>query len=354
MKLKFYLEVKEMKKFLLIGIILLICISGIMVDLIECSSSTSIHTGKISGVIKASWPGVGFRPSAARIDILDTGLFTISSSYGNYIIYNVPAGEHTIMVLKHGYLPAQKIITLSEGQKVTDVDFNLGVKKLGVKEPKERLGGVSYLSFNLDYQPLNNLKVRQAMNYAINKKALVDKINSKFGHKLVEAQSSLPPNMIGHNPNLVGYPYNVNKAKELLSQAGYPKGFNVDLYYTKGNKISEFITKEVKVYLAQMGIKVDRKGKNWDQLLNMIEQGKLPFFILGWSADTPDPADYLYSLYHSKGVANLSHYYNSMIDNQIKQAWETIDDAEFVQLIQQIEKTIVDDAPAIYLYYYFR
>jgi ABC-type transport system substrate-binding protein len=320
-----------------------------MVNLIECSSSTSIHTGKISGVIKASWPGVGFKPSVARIDILNTGLFTISSSYGNYTINNVPSGQHNIMVFKHGYLPAEKIITLVEGQKVTDVDFNLGIEG-----PKERLGGVGYLGFNLDCEPFNNLKVRQALNYAIDKKALVDKINSKFDRKLVVSQSPLPPNMIGHNPNIIGYPYNVNKAKELLSQAGYPKGFNVDLYYSKGNSLLEFITKEVKGYLAQMGIKVDRKEKKWDQLLNMVKQGKLPFFFMGWFADTPDPADYLYSLYHLKGYSNFAHYSNSMIDNQIKQAWETIDDASFVQLIQQIEKTIVDDAPAIYLYHYFR
>jgi len=254
-----------MKKFLLIGAILLILVSGIMVDIIECSSSISIHTGKISGVIKAHLPGVGFRPSVARIDILNTELFTISSSYGNYNINNVPAGQHTITVFKHGYISTQKTINVIEGQKVTGVDFNLGVKGLGVKEPGDRLvGGVYYLGFNLDYQPFDNLKVRQALNYAIDKKALLDEINSKFDCNLIVAQSPLPPDMIGYNPSLVGYPYNINKAKELLSQAGYPEGFNVDLYYYTGNSISKLIIKEVKIYLAQIGIKVDRKGEKWE------------------------------------------------------------------------------------------
>ena len=307
-----------MKKFLLIGIILLICMSGIMVNLVECSSSTALHAGKISGVINVYWPGVGFKPGKARIDILNTELFTISSSYGNYILSNVPDGQHTITVFKHGYLPAQKIINVAGGQKVTDIDFNLRVMGMEIKEPRERLGGVGYLGFNLDCQPFNNLKVRQALNYAINREALVDKLNSKFDRNLVVAQSPLPPTMIGYNSHLVGYPYNVNKAKELLSQAGYSKGFNVDLYYSKGNSFLEFMTKEVKGYLAQIGIKVDRKGKKWEQLVKMAEQGKLPFFAMGWSADTPDPADYLFSLYHSKGYSNFSHYYNSMIDNQIK------------------------------------
>lgn len=337
-----------MKKFLLIGIILLICISGIMVNLVECSSSTSVHIGKISGAINVYWPGVGFKPGIARIDILNTGLFTISSSYGNYILSNVPDGQHTITVSKHGYLPTQKIINVVGGQKITGVDFNLGVK-----EPRGRLGGVDYLCFNLDCQPFNNLKIRQALNYAIDKKALVDEINSKFGRKLVVAQSPLPPTMIGYNPNIIGYSYNINTAKELLSQAGYPKGFNIDLYYCGGgNSINKFIVKEVKRYLVQIGIKVNLKGKKWEQLVKMAEQGKLPFFMMGWRADTPDPSDYLYSLYHSKGSSNFAHYYNSMIDNQIEQAWETIDDASFVQLIQQIESTIVDNAPAIYIDHY--
>ncbi|MCG2790137.1 MAG: ABC transporter substrate-binding protein [Actinomycetia bacterium] len=335
-----------MKKFLLIVIILLICMSSIMVNLVECSSSTSIHTGKISGVINVYWPGIGFKPGRARIDILNTGLFTISSSYGNYILSNVPVGQHTITVFKHGYTPAQKIINVAEGQKVTDVDFNLMVGEPG---EKLMLGSIFYLGFNFDYQPFNNLKVRQALNYAIDKQALVDELNSKLGRNMVVAQGPLPPGMIGYNPNFVAYPYNINTAKELLSQAGYPKGFNIDLYYLEGNSFQELIVKEVKKYLAQIGIKVDRKGKKWDQLLNMIEQDKLPFFALGWRADTPDPADYLFSLYHSKGSSNNVHYYNSIIDNQIEQAWEIIDKVDFVQLIQQIEKTIVDDAPAIYI-----
>jgi ABC-type transport system substrate-binding protein len=321
--------------------------SGIMVNLVECSSSTSLHAGKVSGVIKALWIGVDFMPSVARIDILNTGLSTISSSYGNYILSNVPDGQHTITVSKHGYLPAQKIINVVEGQKVTGVDFNLGVKG-----PRVRLGGVDYLCFNLNCQPFNNLKIRQALNYAIDKKALVDEINSKFGRKLVMAQSPLPPTMIGYNPNIIGYPYNINTAKELLSQAGYPKGFNIDLYYYKGNSIWKFIAKEVKKYLARIGIKVDLKGKKWEQLVKMAEQGKLPFFMMGWRADTPDPADYLYSLYHSKGYSNFSNYSNSMIENQIKQAWGIIDEADFIQLIQQIESTIVDNAPAIYIDHY--
>jgi ABC-type transport system substrate-binding protein len=336
-----------MKKFLLIGIILLVCITGTMVNLGECSSSTSIHSGKISGVINVYWPKEGFKPGRARIDILNTELFTVSSSYGNYVINNIPDGQHTITVSKHGYLLAQKIINVVGGEKVTDIDFNLMVD-----EPREkfRLRSVTYLGFNNNYPPFDNLKVRQALNYAIDKQILLDEFNSKFGHKPPVAQGPIAPGMMGFNPNLVRYSYDINKAKELLSQAGYPKGFSIALYYNKEGSVAEFIAKEAKKHLAKIGIKVDIKGKKWNEFSKMVRQGKSPFFVTTWRADTPDSADYLYSLYHSKSSSNSVHYYNSVIDNQIEQAWEIIDDEKFVQLIQQIEKTIVNNAPAIYIY----
>jgi len=337
-----------MKKFLLIGIILLVCITGTMVNSGECSSSTSLHAGKISGVINVYWPREGFKPGRARIDILNTGLFTISSPHGNYIIGNVPDGQHAITVSKHGYLLAQKIINVVEGEKVTDIDFNLMVD-----EPRERfrLGSVTYLGFNIDYPPFDNFKVRQALNYAIDKQTLLDKFDSKFGYKSGAAQGPIPPGMMGFNPKLVRYSYDINKAKELLSQAGYPKGFSIALYYNKEGSVAEFIAKEVKKNLAKIGIKVDIKGEKCSELHKMVKQDKLPFFVMTWGADTPDPTDYLYSLYHSKSSSNSVNYYNSMIDNRIEQAWGIMDDEKFVQMIQQIEKTIVNDAPAIYIYH---
>ena len=90
----------------------------------------------------------------------------------------------------------------------------------------------------------------------------------------------------------------------------------------------------------------------WNELQGMLAEGELAFFRAGWIADTPDPADYLYSLYHSSSLDNYVHYNNPTVDSLIEQAWETIDEADFIQLIQQIESTIVGDAPAIYLYYY--
>jgi len=90
----------------------------------------------------------------------------------------------------------------------------------------------------------------------------------------------------------------------------------------------------------------------WNELTDLISQGESPLFRMSWIADTPDPTDFLYSLYHSAGPNNCVHYNDPVVDSLIEQAWATIDEADFIQFIQQIESTIVDDAPAIYLYHF--
>jgi ABC-type transport system substrate-binding protein len=287
-------------------------------------------------------------PGAARIDILGTEQFTISSfSDGTYALINIPVGTYTIRAFKHGFISAQQVVEVVGGQAVTDINFDL------VSEVYEdQLGSIYYLGFNLDIPPFDNLKVRQALNYAIDKQTLVDEFNAEFGRDREVAQGPIPPSMIGYNPALVGYTYDINQAEVLLSQAGYPDGFSADLYFNEwvGHR---FIAEKIKIYLAQIGVDVEIHGiEGWDSYVSMVTEGELPFFRLGWRADTPDPTDLLYALYHTEGYANYVHYYNSIVDDQIEQAWEIIDDVSFVQLIQQIEATIVEEAPAIFLQCY--
>jgi len=286
-------------------------------------------------------------PGAARIDILGTEQFTISSfSDGTYALINIPVGIYTIRAFKHGFISAQQIVEVVEGQAVTDINFDL------VSEVQAgQLSGIYYLGFNLDNPPFDNLKVRQALNYAIDKQTLVDEFNAEFGLDREVAQGPIPPSMMGYNPSLIGYIYDINQAEVLLSQAGYSDGFSTDLYFNEyvGHR---FIAEKIKIYLAQIGVDVEIHGiEGWDSYVAMIYEGELPFFRVGWGADTPDPVDLLYALYHSESNCNHAHYYNSIVDDQIEQAWEIIDDVSFIQLVQQIEETVVEEAPAIFLCY---
>jgi len=337
-----------MKRILSIRIILLICLLGVVVSLIGCTPSVSIHTGTVTGAINVYWPGVGYVSGAARVDVLGEGIFTVSSfSDGTYTLNNVPAGQYTITVIKHGYTTAQQVVNVTEGQTVTNVDFNLETEVT-----VEQLGGVYYYGFNLDIVPFNKLKVRKAINYAIDKETLIDEINLEFAYNKTVAQGPIPPSMIGYNSSLTGYSYDVAEAQALLFQAGYPEGFSTDLYYNiVDSGFHYFVTQKIQTYLTQVGINVELHEVEWNELVGSLNQGELPFFRLRWIADTPDPADFLYSLYHSASSNNYVHYNNSTVDSLIEQAWATIDEADFIQLIKQTESTIVGDASAIYLYY---
>jgi peptide/nickel transport system substrate-binding protein len=350
MKLKFSLEVKGMKRLLSIKIILLIYLLGTVVFLIGCTPPVS---GTVTGVINVYWPNEEvFMPGAAMIGVINEGkwISTVSSfSDGSYTLSNVPTGQHAIIAFKHGYTATQQVINVVEGQTVTNVDFNLETE-----EPVDRLGGVIYLCFNLDVAPFNNLKIRQAFNYAIDKQTLVDEINSEFGYNLKVAQGLIPPSIMGYTLNLTGYSYDVSEAQRLLSQAGYPEGFNTDLYYNiLDSGLNYFFVQKIQTHLAQIGVNVELHGIEWNQLLRMVTAGELSFFRMAWTFDTPDPTDAFYCLYHSTGPDNSSHYHNTTIDSQIEQGWVTMNEgADFILLINKIESTVVDDAPAIYIYHY--
>jgi len=142
-----------MKKLLSMKMILLICILGIILCFIGCTPPVPIGTGTVTGVINVNWPGVGYVPGAARIDVLGEGIFTVSSfTNGTYSLNNVPTGQHTITVIKHGYKITQQVVNLLEGQTITNVNFNLDTEISSIQ-----LGGIHYYGFNIDATPFNNL-----------------------------------------------------------------------------------------------------------------------------------------------------------------------------------------------------
>jgi ABC-type transport system substrate-binding protein len=282
--------------------------------------------------------------------VINVGWHSYPDATGYKVYRSVNGGSFSLRFQNEpttSYTYAHQIVEVVGGQTITDINFDL-LSEVSA----DQLGGIYYLGFNLDMPPFDNIKVRQALNYAIDKQTLVDEFNAEFGLDREVAQGPIPPSMIGYNPSLVGYTYDINQAEVLLSQAGYPDGFSADLYFNE-NTEHRFIAEKIKIYLAQIGVDVEIHGiEDWNSYVSMVTEGELPFFRLGWIADTPDPTDLLYALYHTEGHANHVHHYNSIVDSQIEQAWEIIDNISFVQLIQQIETIIVGEALAIFLYYY--
>ena len=210
---------------------------------------------------------------------------------------------------------------------------------------------VNMAEFNLKKPQLQNKALRQALNYAINKQELADKLYSGAG---VAAVGALPPTSWGFDSALKGYPYDPEKAKALLKTAGYtgdtiildsytiPRGYN-----PQGAKLAEAIQQ----YFQAVGVKSEIKTTEWTEYRKIRRQGQLNIAFGGWQADTGDPENFLGVFFYSKnqGGVNTSFYGTPEVDKLLEQANEETDVAKRKSLFNQAEAKIVDDAPWLFI-----
>jgi peptide/nickel transport system substrate-binding protein/oligopeptide transport system substrate-binding protein len=214
--------------------------------------------------------------------------------------------------------------------------------------------GVNYLGMNMNIPPFDNKLVRQALNYAIDRKAIVKLV---LNDRARVANGVLPPGIAGFDPNFIGYHYDLQKAKQLLQKAGYPKGkgfpeielqYNRDIIHTR---IGEFVIAN----LNDLGITCKVKEVDFGSHLSQVEAGKAAFFRMGWTVDYPDPDSFLYTLFHSSNIKNgynFSGINDKKLDELLDQARFETETKKRIELYRNAEKLIVDKAPWIFLYFY--
>ncbi|HEX8966777.1 MAG TPA: ABC transporter substrate-binding protein [Chloroflexota bacterium] len=211
---------------------------------------------------------------------------------------------------------------------------------------------VSMAEFNLNKPEFQKKALRQAMNYAINRQELADKLYSGAG---TPAVGVLPPTSWAFNSDLIkGYPFDASKAQALLKDAGY-NGETLTLdtytiargYNPQGSKLAEAIQQ----YLDTVGVKTQIQTGEWTQYRADRRAGKLNLAFGGWQADTGDPENFLGVFFHSsnKGATNTSFYGTPEVDQLLNQANEETDVARRKELFNQAEKQIVDDAPWLFI-----
>jgi peptide/nickel transport system substrate-binding protein len=197
------------------------------------------------------------------------------------------------------------------------------------------------IHFNTSKPPFDNVKVRQAINYAVDKKAIIEKVLS---NKAFVAKGVLPSSAAAFNPNIKAYDFNVEKAKQLLKEAGFEKGFEFEVYTSASTtKWMEAIN----TYLNPLGI----NGKiNQTELSTVLQKGRdgdfqAVFYSTGGDADS---LSFLMSRFHSKNfgkAGNNTLYKNAKVDQLLDEAARTVDAAKQKQLLQDAEQIIVDETP---------
>jgi peptide/nickel transport system substrate-binding protein len=208
-----------------------------------------------------------------------------------------------------------------------------------------------------DLGPFKDRRVRQAMNYAVDK----DAINQGLYAGAATSSQGIPPVLWGYNKNVQPYPYDVAKAKALLAEAGYPNGFSTEMMvYANprgynpigGAKLGE----AVQSYLTKVGINVKITQYEWGAYLNRFRRQPWEgFAIAGWSGDNGDPDNFLGDLFEwdiVNGQArrnNTARHHNPAFDRLIRDARRTTDQAKRAKLYEQANQLLHDDAPWIFM-----
>lgn len=208
----------------------------------------------------------------------------------------------------------------------------------------------AYAGFNCEKEPFDNILVREAINYAIN---VDDIITSALEGAATPAAGPINDLVFGYDDELEPYPYDPEKAKELLEEAGYGDGFSTSIW-TNDNPTRVRIAEIIQANLKDIGIDLKVEQMEWATYLEGTENGEHDMYILGWVTVTGD-ADYgLYPLFHSSqhgGAGNRSFYTNEKVDQLLDIGRTSIDEEERLAAYKEAQDIIVEEAPQVFLYF---
>lgn len=217
---------------------------------------------------------------------------------------------------------------------------------------------IEYLGILVDEQnelvknsPLRLQKIRQAINYGFNRKKMMLYLRNSIG---IAAESGFVPAGLPSfdSVSVQGYHYDVAKAKQLLTEAGYPDGKNLPeiklLTIPIYGDLGSYIANE----LLQVGIKVKVEVIQKSLLMEQTSKSQAPFFRGSWIADYPDAENYL-SVFYGKNPAppNYTRYKNAAFDELYEKALSEKNDSLRYKLYQQMDRIIINDAPVVPLWY---
>jgi len=209
---------------------------------------------------------------------------------------------------------------------------------------------IGYLAYNTTKKPFDDVRVRKALNMAMNKKAIVDAVFLSSG---VPATNPIPPTMWSYNKSIKDDPYDPEAAKKLLAEAGYPNGFETDLwampvqrpYNPNAKRIAELMQAD----LAKVGVKAKIVSYEWGEYRKRAQAGEHQMAQLGWTGDNGDPDNFLNTLLgcsSAKGNgSNIAKFCYQPFEDLVQKAKTVSDQAERTKLYEQAQVIFKEQAP---------
>jgi peptide/nickel transport system substrate-binding protein len=204
-----------------------------------------------------------------------------------------------------------------------------------------------FLVLSPAYKPLDNLKVRRAITHAIDRDRIIKHVLEGNAYPL---SGLLSPQVFGYEPNAKAYPYDLEKAKQLLTEAGFANGFEIDYYsptgrYPKDREVAQVIVEQ----LSKVGIKANLKTPEWSIFNTDYKNGKYPMYLTGRGSLID--ADALFHQYFRTGATKrVLGYSNPKLDEIIDTEQQTFDVKKREKLLWEAHRLILEDAPAVPLW----
>lgn len=218
----------------------------------------------------------------------------------------------------------------------------------GIAMPSQPGFNLGYLAYNVEHKPLDKVEVRQALDMAINKKAIIDSVYQGAGQA---ATNPMPPTQWSYDKNLKAASYDPEKAKALLAKAGYPNGFEITLwampvqrpYNPNGKLMGEMIQAD----WAKIGVKAKIVTYEWGEYIKRAHAGEDDSMLIGWTGDNGDPDNWLGTLLGCSAVNgnNFSKWCYKPFDELVQKGRETTSQAERTKLYTQAQQIFAQQLP---------
>lgn len=281
-----------------------------------------------------------------RIILGRNDLFYRDPAKVSKVVMNLAGGQHMAM-----YENDEIDITgvgLFDLDRLKDPEEPLS-KELRVSPPGF---SVSYIGFNTNEPPFDDVNFRRALNLAIDKELIADEVLAGLR---VPAYGILPPGFPGYSSDLQGLKFDEAAAQEALAMSKYADPDTrpriVVTVQGTGGDIGIDLQVILKMWEERLGVLVEIQQVEWATYLQDLNRRKFQVFALGWNADYPDPQDFLDILFHTNSETNHGGYSNPQVDALLEQARIEQDTQRRIALYNQAEQMIIDDAPWVPLWY---
>jgi dipeptide transport system substrate-binding protein len=209
---------------------------------------------------------------------------------------------------------------------------------------------VGYLAMNATRPPFDDVRVRRAINMAIDKTSILDAVYQGAG---VAAKNPVPPTLWSYNEAIEDYPYDPAQAQRLLAEAGHGQGFETTLWYMPVSRAynpnAKRIAEMIQTDLAKIGVRVKLVTDEWSAYRKRLQAGEHPMALYGWTGDNGDPDNFLHVLLGCPaaraGGNNIAKWCNAEYDALVTRAKLTSKQSEREALYRQAQEIFKREAP---------